>query len=265
MVSLTLMKAAQKAVLAVIIVFLLALAVTAIMLLRNHGEGTIANRGDCTAPSIDWMTISNNIDHQALAGLASQLAAAASADANGLKNLTNVKSNGEFKTALKDVSIEALHSQKTVNVTQEFFQNATAYRMAVCNLEREISKHIISSPKALEEAQLQLLKLSSEFAAIGQKEEQKMTVVNVQQHFDILNGAYQGKTIVIGPKQAGIYELQADILAGDCVMRKGSQLIFGSNGVAKFILFVRTKHTTNRDIWHQTWTLEDGQSFGTFD
>src|SRR4051794_37169327 len=101
-------------------VLVIALGVTIFILIRPDHTKIVTDR-DCSAPSIDWMTVSNTVDHQTLAGLASQFAAAATTDAEGLKNLANTKLKGDFTTALKDVGVQALHSQQSVSVTQEFF------------------------------------------------------------------------------------------------------------------------------------------------
>jgi hypothetical protein len=83
--------------------------------------------------------------------------------------------------------------------------------------------------------------------------------------FILFEGSSQKVTGTVRPTQPGTYELDEDLLVGACVMRKGSKLEFHQGGQASYVLFIKTIQTTNRDIWHQLWLLDDGQTFGEYD
>ena len=49
-------------------ILVIGIAVTVVILMRRPKDTEIITNRDCSAPSIDWMTISNKVDHEVLGG-----------------------------------------------------------------------------------------------------------------------------------------------------------------------------------------------------
>ena len=218
----------------------------------------------CAAPLQEWMEISQGVDSKALAELAGKLAVSAQADAQRLKAIGQASGKVDFETSLRKVFEEQQKTQKRTVVSQEFFEKATAYRQAVCNLERQIQSGVIKSPTVREHAEQELVDLSSFFGKTKEEEEKKLKIRGGGPVFTIAEGGSQAITATLKPSRPGRFELEEDLLVGDCLMRKGSAVEFKPEGRGVYAFFVRTLQTTNRDIWHQLWMTSDGQVFGEY-
>jgi hypothetical protein len=122
----------------------------------------------CQAPSIDWMEVSQGIDSKTLVEVAAKLEAAAKLDATQLK-MADGSANANFLSSFRQVTEELKQTNQKVQVTQAFFERATAYRHASCNLERQIKNKTLTSKAAIEKAETTLIDLSNYFGNLETK------------------------------------------------------------------------------------------------
>lgn len=227
-------------------------------------EGT-SSEGDCEAPITRWMEVRVGYDRKELAELAGKLQVAAQADASKLQQVQS-KGGGEFASTWKATLDSVTKGTKVALVSQDFFTKATAYRQAVCNLERQIKNKILTSPAALEQAQSVLVNLSRDFGAIKDQETKRFQQTGSMSQFNVFDGQSQHVIGTLRSSEPGVYDLEDDLYVGHCIMRKGSAIRFDDAGLASYSLWVRTTQTTKRDIWHQSWILGDGGTqYGEFD
>src|SRR5436853_7781814 len=88
--------------------FLVVLAITGFLMLRTvppkiKTGPIVSHDEDCSAPSIDWMEVSQEVSHEVLADLASKFAAAANSDAARFSSTGVQKLTGKMDTSLGDV------------------------------------------------------------------------------------------------------------------------------------------------------------------
>lgn len=142
------------------------------LLRRSPRPGGLVDKADeCSVASLDWMEATESYDEKAVASLAASLEAAAKADASKLQNLAEAGGKGSLGTNFSTPS--EYSSVRKARVSQEFFQAAFAWRQSVCNLERQLSRGILTDPAALKKAQEQLVELSSQFGKVKSHEESR--------------------------------------------------------------------------------------------
>ena len=152
------------------VLFLLIIAILPLLGSRCS-DNALVSSDDCSVQELKWMKVTEGYDSKTVIDLATKLSVAAKADADKIKLLKEAGADVSLSSNLSRI-INA-SSVKNAEVSKEFFQRAFQYRQAVCSIERQIKDGILTSPAALEKAQLKLIDFSDQFNSIQQAEEAK--------------------------------------------------------------------------------------------
>ncbi len=167
---------------------------------REFDNESVVIEDDCAAPLTKWMEVNTGYSSIELKELASTFQAAANADAKNLK-VADGSANFNFSSNWKSAFERAAQGNKKAQVSQVFFEQATAYRHAVCNIERHIKEGTIKSEEALVEAEILLIDLSKNFGLI--KEGKSIGVSEVflkpkEESQNLFNHWMEAKVINVG-------------------------------------------------------------------
>lgn len=129
-------------------------------------------KGQCPLERIDWMTVSEGYDRNTLIALATELEAAAKADATKIKDIAEGKLSGNIKGDFKN-TVDKI-SQKDVVVSQEFYQQYLMMRTPVCNIYQSVqSGFYTNNPSALMKAQEKFIEMNDSWLKYIQEEQKK--------------------------------------------------------------------------------------------
>lgn len=147
---------------------------------------------ECDVPGLEWMEATDKYDRTLVANLAAKFEAAAKADANKIKYIQDASASGNLGGDLKSTS-EA-HRNRVARVSQEFYQNAIAYRTSVCSLTQLLRDgHLIDA--SADRARDSLVEMSVAFGRIKAVEQQ--AVVNPTDPYRIYFACKRGESIAI--------------------------------------------------------------------
>lgn len=217
---------------------------------------------NCEAPLTIWMLVTEGYDSKFLNQLTADFAAGVKADANNLK-VAKAEASINFSSKMQKILEQVSQGTKKAEVSQEFFEKATAYRTALCNLERQIKSGIFDqNPDARNRAINSLIDYSTAFQRIQTNEPKCYEIVSSGTIFNIAEGQYLHTVIKTRMQSKGQYVFCEDLYVGQCIIKKGSTITFNSNGKIVLNIQIKTNHTTYRDIWHLSIFTEDGRQFG---
>lgn len=128
----------------------------------STGSGNINKQDDCKVPGLDWMEGVEGYDKKETSELAAEFEAAARAAADIVKD-ANAK--GSLIKSLQTISNNK--TGRKVKVSQEFFQQANAYRTKVCAIEGWLKDGTLSDSTMRVKAQRLLLDFSVGFNSIA--------------------------------------------------------------------------------------------------
>lgn len=153
-------------------------------------------RGDnCDAPGLEWMEAVEGYDKQEVIDLATKFEAAAKADAEQLKLISDGSSVLSLSASLREIVRNT--SGRTVKVSQAFYEKANTYRASICNIERWLKGGTLTDSLVRVRAQMMLLSLSESFGAIASKEQ---NVTNIGFSINQQGGITAG-TVNISPQE----------------------------------------------------------------
>lgn len=129
-------------------------------------------KGQCPLERIDWMEVSEGYDRNTLIALATELEAAAKADAAKIKDIAEGKLSGNVKGDFKN-SVDKI-SQKGVKVSQEFYELYLMMRAPVCQIYQSVqSGFYTNNPAALMKAQDEFIEMNKSWLKYVQEEQKK--------------------------------------------------------------------------------------------
>lgn len=129
-------------------------------------------KGQCPLERVDWMEVSDGYDRNTIIALATELEAAAKADAAKIKNIAEGKLSGNVKGDFKN-SVEKM-SQKNVKVSQEFYEQYLMMRAPVCQIYQSVEREFYKdNPTALMKAQDEFIEMNKSWLKYVQEEQKK--------------------------------------------------------------------------------------------
>ncbi len=129
-------------------------------------------KGQCPLERINWMEVSEGYDRNTLIALATELEAAAKADASKIKDIAEGKVSGKVKGDFSN-TVEKI-SQKKVKVSQEFYEQYLMMRTPVCNIYQSVQSGFYNNnPTALMKAQEKFIEMNDSWLKYIMEEEKK--------------------------------------------------------------------------------------------
>ncbi|MGF1533263.1 MAG: hypothetical protein ACFCUI_06140 [Bernardetiaceae bacterium] len=129
-------------------------------------------KGQCPLERVDWMEVSDGYDRNTIIALATELEASAKADAAKIKDIAEGKLSGNVKGDFKN-SVDKM-SQKSVKVSQEFYEQYLMMRAPVCQIYQSVqSGFYTNNPAALMKAQDEFIEMNKSWLKYVQEEQKK--------------------------------------------------------------------------------------------
>lgn len=129
-------------------------------------------KGQCPLERIDWMEVSEGYDRNTLIALATELEAAAKADAAKIKDIAEGKVSGNVKGDFSN-TVEKITQKKTV-VSQEFYEQYLMMRTPVCNIFQAVQMGFYNNnPTELMKAQAKFTEMNEGWLKYIQEEQKK--------------------------------------------------------------------------------------------